>query len=80
MCTAVRGAHLNIQRNSPPTSEYFGNRLHHSRSIKESFITKRQNHACMPYGVDGSHFGRDKTLSKVSTKKEYDMIKVIKLL
>ena len=31
-------------------------------------------------GVDGSHFGRDKTLSKVSTKKDYvreDMIKVI---
>ena len=34
-------------------------------------------------GVDESHFGRDKTLSKVSTKKEYvceDVIKVINLL
>ena len=34
-------------------------------------------------GVDGSHFGCDKTLSKVSTKEEYyvheDVIKVINL-
>ena len=37
-------------------------------------ITKEEKNRIMRAchdGVDGSHFGRDKTLSKVSTKKEY---------